>query len=71
MTTTTEPTEEVSITATTSRLRVLLVDDIPENLSLLEEVLGDQGYDTVSVSSGAEALRRLSTDHFTLSWQTR
>ncbi len=40
-------------------LRVLLVDDIPENLALLEEVLADQGYETLSANGGSEALQLL------------
>jgi PAS domain S-box-containing protein len=40
-------------------LCVLLVDDIPENLALLEEVLQDQGYETVSANGGNEALQLL------------
>ncbi len=45
-----------------SPLRVLLVDDIIENLSLLEEVLTDQGYRTKTASSGTEALELLRED---------
>ena len=45
-------------------LRVLLVDDIMENLSLLEEVLTDQGHETTSVTSGAEALEQLEGELF-------
>ncbi len=45
-------------------LRVLLVDDIAENLLLLEEVLSDQGYETVSVTSGAEAMQQLEVKLF-------
>jgi PAS domain S-box-containing protein len=41
-------------------LRVLLVDDIPENLVLLEEVLNDQGYETILANGGSEALRLLN-----------
>ncbi|MCT7950507.1 response regulator [Ancylothrix sp. C2] len=37
--------------------RILLVDDEPVNLFLLEEVLQLQGYETISALSGAEALR--------------
>ncbi|MBI5473869.1 MAG: response regulator, partial [Ignavibacteriae bacterium] len=51
---------------TSKQLRVLLVDDIMENLSLLEEVLTDQGYGTASVTSGAEALERLNAELFHL-----
>jgi PAS domain S-box-containing protein len=59
----TETLEANTVETVPERLRVLLVDDIPENLSLLEEVLGDAGYETVSVMSGAEALQHLRSDH--------
>ncbi len=59
MQTSTNPISEDSLTITSLPLRVLLVDDIPENLLLLEEVLSDQGYETVSVTSGAEAMQQL------------
>ncbi len=61
MSTATESLEDVVIEKLPPRLRVLLVDDIPENLSLLEEVLGEQGYETISVASGADALQRLNS----------
>lgn len=50
---------EKSAEASSVPLRVLLVDDIPENLLLLEEVLSDQGYEPISVTSGAEAMQQL------------
>ena len=37
--------------------RILLVDDQPENLRLLEGVLGPYGYSVRATSSGEEALR--------------
>jgi len=40
----------------TAAARVLVVDDLPENILLLEAVLGPRGYDVVSASSGREAL---------------
>lgn len=52
-------THEESEKASSVPLRVLLVDDISENLLLLEEVLSDQGYETISVTSGAEAMQQL------------
>ena len=38
---------------------VLLVDDIPENLQLLSELLIQKGYTTRSVTSGKMALKTL------------
>lgn len=38
------------------RLSVLLVDDIPENLELLEDVLAENGYVPVMARNGVEAL---------------
>jgi PAS domain S-box-containing protein len=66
MTFSTETLDAKTIETVPERLRVLLIDDIPENLSLLEEVLGDAGYDTVSVLSGAEALQQLRSEQFHL-----
>jgi signal transduction histidine kinase/CheY-like chemotaxis protein len=40
---------------------ILLVDDDPKTLELLEEALGSAGYDTQSVQSGARALEVLSS----------
>ena len=42
-----------------SSLSVLLVDDNPNNLLVLESLLGDMGLDLVSARSGEEALRRV------------
>ncbi len=41
----------------TGPLRVLLVDDVPENLTLLEEVLAENGYEPVLARNGLEALQ--------------
>lgn len=43
----------------TPSLCVLVVDDMPENLSLLHEVFSEQGFRVVSAESGDQALRRL------------
>ncbi|HEV8319213.1 MAG TPA: response regulator [Vicinamibacterales bacterium] len=42
--------------------RILLVDDRPQNLRLLEAMLGPYGYSICSASSGDEALRLAATD---------
>jgi PAS domain S-box-containing protein len=41
------------------RLRVLLVDDVEENLELLQEVLGEQGFSTLVAHNGIDALAML------------
>jgi PAS domain S-box-containing protein len=41
-------------------LKVLLVDDIQENIELLEEILQENGYQTVPARNGVEALTRLN-----------
>ncbi|MDD2309211.1 MAG: response regulator [Desulfuromonadaceae bacterium] len=45
---------------------VLLVDDRPGNLLLLEELLSHQGYELVKASSGNEALRLMLKQEFAL-----
>jgi DNA-binding response OmpR family regulator len=42
--------------------KVLVVDDAPRNVRLLEAVLSSNGYAVVSASSGSEALDRVSDD---------
>ena len=44
--------------------RVLIVDDSPQNLELLEAYLEDLGCVTESVDSGAEALERVRAERF-------
>lgn len=44
------------------RPRILVVDDHPENLELLEALLVPQGYEVVRASTGEEALKRLSSN---------
>ncbi|HEY7075910.1 MAG TPA: response regulator [Solirubrobacteraceae bacterium] len=46
--------------------RLLLVDDLPQNLRLLEAVLVPRGHAVTSVSSGREALERLAGEPFDL-----
>lgn len=46
----------------TTRAKVLVVDDAPRNVRLLEAVLGSNGYSVVSAASGSQALERVSDD---------
>jgi adenylate cyclase len=41
--------------------RILVVDDTPVNIKLLEAVLLPRGYDVISAGSGAEALEKVAT----------
>src|SRR5438132_13688586 len=49
-------TAERTLNSSTGTAKILVVDDIPENVRLLEAVLAPRGYDVVSAHSGAEAL---------------
>jgi adenylate cyclase len=40
---------------------ILVVDDIPENVRLLDAVLAPRGYDMLTSVSGKEALDRVAT----------
>src|SRR5919199_4095505 len=42
--------------------KILVVDDIPENVRLLEAVLAAHGYDVVSATSGAAALHLIDSE---------
>ena len=44
------------------RPKILVVDDIPENVRLLEAVLAPHGYDVVTASDGAEALAAVEAE---------
>lgn len=66
MATETEHLELESAEAIPHHLRVLVVDDMPENLQLLNEVLSMQGFTPVCVASGAEALEQLERGEFHL-----
>jgi DNA-binding NtrC family response regulator len=46
--------------------RILIVDDDPGQRSLLESFLAGQGFDTVTASSGEEALEKLRTGSFSM-----
>lgn len=43
---------------------ILLIDDEDDVLSMMADVLKDQGYDPASVSNGEEALKLLETRRF-------
>jgi len=43
-------------------LNILLVDDVQENLELLSVVLAENGYSTIAVRNGHEALERLKVE---------
>ena len=47
-----------------SVVNILLVDDEPKNLTVLETVLEDPGYRLVAVSSGKQALLEMMADEF-------
>ena len=49
-----------TIAANTDVSTILLVDDRPENLFVLETVLEDSGYNLLKATSGYEALRMVS-----------
>ncbi len=40
--------------------RILIVDDVPVNVALMEKYVSGKGYETVSAASGAEALRLMA-----------
>ena len=44
------------------KFRILVVDDQPPNVKLLEQVLTLSGYDVVTATSGPEALERVAAD---------
>jgi PAS domain S-box-containing protein len=56
--------ETVRETAAEPRMKILLVDDTPENLVSLEAALSGLGEELVLAHSGKEALRRLLTEDF-------
>jgi len=56
-----------NVTATSEKTNILLVDDKPANLFVLEEILSSNPeYNLVKAQSGREALRRLLKDEFAL-----
>ncbi len=42
--------------------RILVVDDIPQNVKLLTDLLTIKGYDVVTASNGEEALARIKAE---------
>lgn len=42
---------------------ILIVDDNPDNVELLEEVLQSQGYRTLTAPNGHEAIRSAANEH--------
>src|SRR3569832_1263794 len=65
MTDTTTPASPVPPPAQPS-VNILIVDDEPKNLAVLESVLNDPGYRLVRATSGDEALLALMADEFAL-----
>lgn len=43
--------------------RILVVDDIPQNVKLLADLLGVKGYDVVTASSGEEGLAKVASEN--------
>ena len=52
--------------STPAKTRVLVVDDQPANIRLLEAILAPRGYDVRTASSGEEALAALDADDMDL-----
>jgi len=46
--------------------RILVVDDEPTILAFLKRVLGGEGYDVETASSGEEALKRIKSEEYNL-----
>jgi len=49
-----------------SVVRILIIEDDEEMRSLLEDVLGEEGFKTESVSNGSEGLRKVTKEPFDL-----
>ena len=47
-------------------IRIMIIEDDEEMRSLLKDFPEEEGFETDSVSNGADALRKLSKDHFDL-----
>ncbi len=57
-----QPAGVASLQTVNKGLRVLIADDVQENLDLLDDVLAENGYTTIMVRNGLEALERLKTE---------
>ena len=49
-----------------SVVRILIIEDDEEMRSLLEDVLGEEGFKTESVSNGSDGLRKVTKESFDL-----
>jgi len=49
-----------------SKPKILLVDDFPDNIFLLEEIVRSLGYAPISVTNGEEAVNAVKLDDFKL-----
>jgi len=47
-------------------VRIMVIDDDEEMRSLLKDFFDEEGFETESASNGADALRKLTKDHFDL-----
>jgi CheY-like chemotaxis protein len=61
-----EKVEAVEETGKTSGGRILVVDDEPAIPAFLKRVLGGEGYEVTTVSSGEEALDRIESEEYGL-----
>ena len=41
--------------------RIIVIDDVPQNVKLLEQLLSLSGYDVLTASSGAEGLAKIAS----------
>src|SRR5207248_5200552 len=55
-------TAERTLNSSNGAAKILVVDDLPENVRLLEAVLAPRGYEVVSAHSGAEALELVEAE---------
>jgi PAS domain S-box-containing protein len=61
MTSETPPARGGGVEEKSSALRVLIVDDVQENLELLEDVLSEHGYHSIAARNGVEALELMKS----------
>src|SRR5439155_19965369 len=53
-------TGEIAVDDTGQTGRILVVDDVPENIRLLEAILAPRGYTVLAASSGQRTLDRVA-----------